>query len=254
MRVDVKNLPMSISASDRGTLLKEWLDIRVDGNSPEARTISTASKVKDTPLFAVRIRITKVQVRRHRNPTSRHHAPRVLIEKNSSSFEGDDEFALNGLRINRDFLRGLSSYDDLYGSYGTSQFGETHINDAWESLAVAMDLKDNGAVERAGISVKDSMERYHLMLDGSGHPIMEETAHQHHYQQNGTTAKITSPAHTSSWIDAKESFGTCKSIPSRRVLASVADILSDSSPEYDRSKCVALEALVFRHARGGRNK
>ena len=108
-----------------------------------------------------------------------------------------------------------------------------------------MDLKDNGAVERAGISVKDSMERYHLMLDGSGHPIMEETAHQHHYQQNGTTAKITSPAHTSSWIDAKESFGTCKSIPSRRVLASVADILSDSSPEYDRSKCVALEALVF---------
>ena len=245
MRVDVKHLPMSISASDRGTLLKEWLDIRSGRKLPGSS--SNINGVKGQRYSAFRGSDSDNESSGPPTPKSNVATPRSQSSdrQNRSSFEGDDEFALNGLRINRDFLRRSSSYDDLYGSYGTSQFGETHINDAWESLAVAMDLKDNGAVERAGISVKDSMERYHLMLDGSGHPIMEETAHQHHYQQNGTTAKITSPAHTSSWIDAKESFGTCKSIPSRRVLASVADILSDSSPEYDRSKCVALEALVF---------
>jgi serine/threonine protein kinase len=253
MRVDVKNLPMSISASDRGTLLKEWLDIRsgrkLPGSSNNINGVKgqrySAFRGSDSDNESSGPPTPKSNVATPRSQSSDRQNSSSFEGRNRSSFEGDDEFALNGLRINRDFLRRSSSYDDLYGSYGTSQFGETHINDAWESLAVAMDLKDNGAVERAGISVKDSMERYHLMLDGSGHPIMEETAHQHHYQQNGTTAKITSPAHTSSWIDAKESFGTCKSIPSRRVLASVADILSDSSPEYDRSKCVALEALVF---------
>ena len=108
-----------------------------------------------------------------------------------------------------------------------------------------MDLKDNGAVERAGISVKDSMERYHLMFDGSGHPIMEE-ATQGYHQENGTTAtKPSTKTHATSSLDAVESYGTCKAIPWRRVLASVADILSNESPEYDRSRCVALEALVF---------
>ena len=261
MRIDVKSLPPSVTASDRGTLLKEWLDIRsgrklagtahnINKNhrSSAFRTSADSDNESSGPSTPKSYIGTPVS----QNGGEHLRDDQSSDQQNRSSFEDDGEFALNGaklsgnalLRINRGFSRS-SSYDDLYGSYGTSQFDEAHINDAWESLASAMDLKDNGAVERAGISVKDSMERYHLMFDGSGHPIMEE-ATQGYHQENGTTAtKPSTKTHATSSLDAVESYGTCKAIPSRRVLASVADILSNESPEYDRSRCVALEALVF---------
>jgi serine/threonine protein kinase len=261
MRIDVKNLPSSITASDRGALLKEWLDIRsgrklagtaLNINKGHRSLAFRNSGESDNDSSGPSTPKSNVGTPLSHNGGDHLRDEKGSDQQNRSSFEGSDDFPLSGarltgnalLRANRGFSRS-SSYDDLYGSYGTSQFDEAHINDSWEALAAAMDLKDNGAVERAGISVKDSMERYHLMLDGSGHPIMEESAHGHH-QQNGTTAsKTTTKTHAVTSLDAEESYGTCKAIPSRRVLSSVADILSNESPEYDRSRCVALEALVF---------
>ena len=238
MRIDVKNLPASNFASgDSGKLLKEWLDMRSGRKRPEGTRANMQRSDSDTDSTAPPSPSGGAALI---SPKSQNMYD-IREQRNSLDSEEDEitNLAKRGLNGNLMTKRGFSrssSFDDLYGSYGTSQFDETHINDAWETLALAMDAKDNGAVERAGISVKDSMERYHLSLDTSDHgedAIMKN-------ERNGLS---TNPS--SDKLDASESYGTCKAIPSRRVLASAADILSSESPEYDRSRCVALEALCF---------
>ena len=78
-----------------------------------------------------------------------------------------------------------------------------------------------------------------------------EEATQGHHQENGTTAtKPSTKTHATSSLDAVESYGTCKAIPSRECWRLRGGYFVQRPPEYDRSRCRTRSAR-FRHACGG---